>query len=853
MPSSTSPAHDRLALLMKILPERPRGSVFFGALNRPPTSADGKGTWTQRDFQSIESLAEFCDRSSESGDVYVALAAFEPGKGRTKDGVVAKGVLSADVDAKALPGATHEERLARAAQVARALPAPHILVASGGGYQPHLLLPEGDRVQDFSDVAKGRAHVETLAIALRLFLEEQAKEMFGTEVSLDHTHTPDRVWRTPPAWNCKASDGARILTADRSRWRPVELVTPVGALAGIAPANLEFLIPYVGRAVGASVASVAAQPAPPGAPAAGFSPDRLPERLRNDWPLAAGDQSENDFAVAAALVEGGFTPSVVADGIRTRRAALPDPEDRRKGERPDYVAKTVDAAFGRTRPRPDPTARSSASSYREAAWPAALEREALHGLAGEFVRLVDPHTEADPASLLSQFLVGFGSVIDRRAHYVAEADRHFMNLFLVLVGETSKGRKGSSWGHVRRALGTVDPIWEGTRLGSGLSSGEGLIWQVRDPIVKTVAVREGKKRNGPIIDYEEEIVDPGVEDKRLLVVEAEFASALKVMGREGNTLSPVIRTAWDTGDLRSMTKNSPAKATGAHIAVIGHITRDELLRHLSTTEAANGFGNRILWSCTRRSKLLPEGGRVPPDQMEMFATRLREVVAFASKSGEMTRDDGAKGLWREIYGGLSAGKPGLLGAMTGRAEAQVLRLSCIYALLDKSAVVTEIHLRAGMALWNRMEQSASYVFGSRLGDPTADEALRALRSVPAGMARTQLRDHFGRHAKSDELDRALRVLKDAGLAYVAWRDTGGRRAEVWFAVHGGATEATYATEAPPAGPPAAPSVASVASVAVPRPTEMASATEVTPSPGENAESGPGHPPGSPGAIVRRRI
>ena len=41
-----------------------------------------------------------------------------------------------------------------------------------------------------------------------------------------------------------------------------------------------------------------------------------------------------------------------------------------------------------------------------------------------------------------------------------------------------------------------------------------------------------------------------------------------------------------------MTK-SPAKATDAHISVIGHITTDELRRSLTRTEAANGFANRL--------------------------------------------------------------------------------------------------------------------------------------------------------------------------------------------------------------------------------------------------------------------
>jgi hypothetical protein len=50
--------------------------------------------------------------------------------------------------------------------------------------------------------------------------------------------------------------------------------------------------------------------------------------------------------------------------------------------------------------------------------------EAFYGLGGEFVRLVEPHTESDPVALLLQFLIGFGNQIGRGAYAVVEADIH---------------------------------------------------------------------------------------------------------------------------------------------------------------------------------------------------------------------------------------------------------------------------------------------------------------------------------------------------------------------------------------------------------------------------------------------
>lgn len=428
-----------------------------------------------------------------------------------------------------------------------------------------------------------------------------------------------------------------------------------------------------------------------------------------------------------------------------------------------------------------PAADAEAGESDAIPWPDPPAGEAFHGLAGEFVRLIEPHTEADPVALLVQFLVEAGNLIGRGPHFMAEADQHHLNLFTVLVGQTAKGRKGTSAGQVRRVMRAVDETWTTQRVQAGLSSGEGLIWAVRDPIKKTEAVREKGKPTG---EYREVIADLGVEDKRLLTLEAEFASVLRVLGRDGNTLSAIIRQAWDTGDLRIMTKNSPATATGAHISIIGHITQDELRRYLDSTETGNGFANRFLWVCVRRSKFLPEGGQAHTLDFAPLVKRLEEAVELGRTVKKIMRDNEARTIWCHVYPELSEGKPGLLGAVTSRAEAQVMRLACLYALLDLSDIIRKEHLLAALALWGYVEASAKYIFGDAVGDPVADEILRVLRAAPDGKTRTAIRDLFQRNKSGKEIGRALGALTEQGIVRrenVPGEDTG-RSVERWFAV-----------------------------------------------------------------------
>lgn len=410
----------------------------------------------------------------------------------------------------------------------------------------------------------------------------------------------------------------------------------------------------------------------------------------------------------------------------------------------------------------------------QSGWPQPLACEAFQGVAGEIVREIEPHSEADPAALLIQFLVEFGSTIGGNPHFRVEDDHHRGNLYAVLVGKSSRSRKGTSEGRVRKIFENAVPDWTRNCLASGLSSGEGIIWRVRD----SAGCWSKIQPTGALLDPS---ADAGVAEKRLLVIESEFSSALRVMAREGNTLSPVIREAWDGGNLSILTKNSPAKATGAHVSILGHITQEELLRHLTTTEMSNGFANRFLWVCTKRSKQLPEGGHFRAEEHPDLFEALRAIIEHAQQIGEVKRDSRARALWKEVYPALTRDVPGLLGSITSRAEAQVLRLSLLYALVDLSNEIGQEHLLAALAVWDYCNASAKYIFGDALGYPDADRIMRELRKSPAGLTRTEIRDLFLRHKREEEIISALSYLQELGLAYPSIEKTGGRDVERWMA------------------------------------------------------------------------
>jgi hypothetical protein len=362
--------------------------------------------------------------------------------------------------------------------------------------------------------------------------------------------------------------------------------------------------------------------------------------------------------------------------------------------------------------------------------------------------------------------VGSGLSVLADGHY------HHANEYAVTVGDTSRARKGTSWRRVRPVLAHVDSDWVDNRIANGLSSGEGLIWEIRDPIHGT------DKKTGAVI-----LADPGVSDKRVLVVEQEFGNVLRVLAREGNTLSGVLRLGWD-GDatLRTMVKNNPARASHPHVSLIGHITQEELAKYLSHVEVFNGLGNRILWGCVRRSKLLPFGGSIDGGSISRLGSRLAAAADHARAVGVMKWAPSGKTLWETQYDALTESRPGLWGAITSRAEAHVLRLAMIYAVLDKSVEIADTHVLAALAVWRCSDRCAAYLFGGSVGDRDADAILDALRGKFDGMTRTEIRrEVFHDHKTSEEVARALGLLLRYGLVRQETLETGGRPAERWHA------------------------------------------------------------------------
>lgn len=356
-----------------------------------------------------------------------------------------------------------------------------------------------------------------------------------------------------------------------------------------------------------------------------------------------------------------------------------------------------------------------------------LPDAALYGVLRPVVEAATRHSEATKVgvavALLIEFAARFGGALRLR---IGDDDRT-LPLFVLLVGPSGRGRKGTAAQFPRKLFEDVDdllapdPEDEDPQLlppapqrTTGVASGVGIIEAVRDEGEKLMAA-------GPR-------VLPAAPDKRLLIDLSEFVTVFAASANENNTLSPVLRDAFDGRTLANTAVTNPLRATGAHVCAFGHITMHEFRKHTieskRNTDISNGLLNRFCIVYSVRDKKVSRPLPVPDmDRFDLavdIARNVRKVFRGAGNVGpndrrriEYKRTSGAQRLWDAAYNAQPDryASP-VLDALMSRWELNVSALAVLLAAINGERQVTEPALRAALAWGQYMVDSTSKVFAS---------------------------------------------------------------------------------------------------------------------------------------------
>ncbi|TAN52028.1 MAG: hypothetical protein EPN21_05070 [Methylococcaceae bacterium] len=347
----------------------------------------------------------------------------------------------------------------------------------------------------------------------------------------------------------------------------------------------------------------------------------------------------------------------------------------------------------------------------------------LYGLVGDVARAASAQSEINPVAAAAGFLSFLGAMVGRDVYYPIGDTWHHPRLFTLHIGRSSRGGKGESLGITRRirlAIEQEHPDLLGQVHSGGLSSREGLAMLIHD------GWTQGRETFEPI------------HDKRLWVIEGEFANVLHQAKRDGNTLSAALREIWDGGSIRPATKTSRVWASNPHVGLAGAITPSELLGLIRARELSNGFANRFLMFWAERQGEVPFPPSTPPAMLAGLAERTRAVLAFAKGNYPKEQDSRAmhlshdtRGLWEASYRALKRPlESELLSGLMERRAPHAARLAMLFALTDQSLVIEPWHLRAALAWVDYSTASVRYVFSNQAQEARASEMERL-----AGMIR----------------------------------------------------------------------------------------------------------------------
>ena len=385
----------------------------------------------------------------------------------------------------------------------------------------------------------------------------------------------------------------------------------------------------------------------------------------------------------------------------------------------------------------------------------------IQGPIGEWIKTVEPETEATMASLGAGLIAGLGAYMGRDIKLKVGRITHMANLFVVQVGPTSTARKGTADSEIHNFLYQLDPSFSMNNIASGFGSGEALIERVADP-------QENSK--GEIV--------VGVEDQRLYIQEGEFSKVLRIADRQGSVLADVIRLAFDgKRPLANAAKTTRKLISSRHcISLFGGITPDELLKIFPALAAVSGTGNRYLWVWSDSTKLLPYGGSEV--EIRSIVQQVRQNITDVRRLRALEYSTDARDWWEAHYAQLRKPDwvPGSVQPMISRISDQTQRIALVYAATQGSGEVTVDHLAAGYAWVEHSIQTVRAVMGGLVRNEEAGRILASLRQHPGVPAtKKEIYEIFNRHTTATALDAALGELEEVQLAY-SWTgpSVGGR-------------------------------------------------------------------------------
>lgn len=357
-----------------------------------------------------------------------------------------------------------------------------------------------------------------------------------------------------------------------------------------------------------------------------------------------------------------------------------------------------------------------------------LHEATMLGELGEIVMTVCKDNEVHPVFVLAELLSWLGTYMNVPYFMFGGVKLH-CNINFVTVGNSSKAWASTSSDIVSRIFDGV--LGKTQYLEGHLLNGESLIAAVRGdspPYDKNIR--------------KEAALSDDISDKRLLLREKEFRSAIANAKRPGNSLSEIVNALFMNGRAELHVKSGKISATGAHVSILAHTSCTDFSALKSDVKQSGEFASHFLWLLLDRLKPVPNPKAMTDEKVQYFQHKIEKIIQAANRLERVKMSKPARELWNNIYPGLTKADSSVAGSVVSRSEIHTIKLALLYALVAGHTLITTDDLRSAHALVMYAWESASIIFKGRLDCNDEEKILCALHTAPNHkMSLTEISNH----------------------------------------------------------------------------------------------------------------
>lgn len=369
----------------------------------------------------------------------------------------------------------------------------------------------------------------------------------------------------------------------------------------------------------------------------------------------------------------------------------------------------------------------------------AVPAAAWHGLAKSYCDVVHPTTAAPDSFHLAGFLAAAGAALGKSVYLRGGGlDVTYPNLFVALVGRSSRAHKGTS---IKLSMQLAKEASAAIGFTPAIASAQGVIKDFQ---------RQREKQKSVVV-----------------ACLAEMKHLIETGNSAGlGSLMPMLCQLYDSpSELSIPTKNEPVFLDDPPMFSMLAGCAPRWLEKLKPEDIESGIGNRVMFIAGEPRPFIADPPALDQTGWSDLAHQIAETAKFWQSRGpvQIKLSEEARPLWNKFCQSFDRARINdpMIESMNDRAFLHAGKTALIYAALDRSDEILKKHLNAAIAYCDFLLSSLVYIFGGFSSSTWVKDEQRIIEIVQERgkiTRRTLWKNHFKRTLSNQFLDKHLNFI-----------------------------------------------------------------------------------------------